>query len=252
VQQETPPPLLESIRQDPAVILAMAGMPADPWQARVLRDRAARVLMLCGRQTGKSTTAAALALVAALLEAPALVLLLARAERQAGELFRKVMDLYRALGQPVAKGNDMTSELHLVNGSRVVPLPGREESIRAFSGVAVLVIDEAARVPDGLYHAVRPMLAVSRGRLVCLSSAYAKTGWFYSEWTGAGRWERVKITAGQCPRISAEFLEEEFDALGERIFAREYLCEFSDLEEAVFSQVDLDMAFGCTDVEPWR
>jgi hypothetical protein len=208
--------------------------------------------MLCGRQTGKSTTAAALAVLAALLEAPALVLLLARAERQAGELFRKVMEVYNALGRPVAKANDMSSELHLANGSRVIPLPGKEDTVRSFSSVRLLVVDEAARVPDGLYHAVRPMLAVSGGRLVCLSSAYARLGFFFQEWSGTGAWERVSIRADQCPRISPAFLADERRALGERVFSREYENRFAELQDAVFSQDDLDLAFGHEEVQVWR
>ncbi len=37
--------------------------------------------------------------------------------------------------------------------------------MRGYAGVDLLVIDEAARVPDELYRSVRPMLAVSNGRL---------------------------------------------------------------------------------------
>src|SRR5208282_1075770 len=97
----------------------------------------------------------------------------------------------------------------LANGSRIVSLPGDEKNIRGFSGVALLVIDEAARVLDSLYCSVRPMLAVSRGRMVALSTPYGKRGWFHDEWHGAGEWQRVRITAPECPRITAEFLAEE-------------------------------------------
>jgi len=51
-----------------------------------------------------------------------------------------------------------------------VSLPGDEGTVRGFSGVSLLVIDEAARVADPLYFAVRPMLAVSQGRLVALDT----------------------------------------------------------------------------------
>jgi hypothetical protein len=62
--------------------------------------------------------------------------------------------------------------LELVNGSRIVSLPENESGIRGFSGVNLLVIDEAARVDDSLYRSVRPMLAVSGGRLVALSTPF--------------------------------------------------------------------------------
>jgi hypothetical protein len=246
-------PLLEALERDPANTMLLAGYSPDPWQARVLRARAQRLLMLAGRQTGKSRVAAALALWCALVEAPALVLILARAERQAGETFRKLVELYWALGGPVAKCNDMTSELHLVNGSRVIPLPGKEETVRSFSAVRLLVIDEAARVPDALHDAVSPMLAVGEGRLVCVSSAYARCGFFFKQWTGGGAdWERVTVRSDQCPRIRPEFLASERRKFGLRVYEREYENVFSELEEAVFRAEDLDRAFGCEDVLPWR
>jgi hypothetical protein len=105
-----------------------------------------------------------------------------------------------------------------------------------------LVIDEAARVADSLYYAVRPMLAVSRGRLVALSTPFGKRGWYHDEWYSEGEWERVKITADQCSRISAEFLAEERRALGERWYRQEYLCSFEDAIDAVFSWADIQAA----------
>jgi hypothetical protein len=123
----------------------------------------------------------------------------------------------------------------LANGSRVVSLPGEEGNIRGFSSVALLVIDEAARVPDELYEAVRPMLAVSGGTLVCLSSAYDKVGFFYEAWVNGGpEWQRYETRAVDCPRISRQFLEDERQAMGDRIFSREYENEFMASDDAAF------------------
>jgi hypothetical protein len=250
-EQATPPPLLADLCRDPANVLTAAGLTPDPWQARTLRSAAGRILLLCSRQSGKSTVAAALALHAALLEPGALVLLLSPTLRQSGEVFRAhVKRLYNALGRPVATAQESALTMELANGSRVVSLPGEENTVRVYSGVRLLVIDEAARVPDGLYFAVRPMLAVSGGRLLALSSAYTQAGWFHGEWTGEGPWERVRITAEQCPRISPEFLAEERRALGRRWFAMEYGCEFQEAEDAVFAAEDLDRMLDAG-VQPW-
>lgn len=240
--------IVETIRQDPARI--MAKLTPDPWQAQLLRCSDSRILMLCSRQSGKSQTAAALALKAALLEAPALVLLLSPTLRQSGELFRdKVLPLWRALGSPYRDRPPSQLVLELANGSRIISLPGEESNIRCYSGVRCLIIDEAARVPDALYFAVRPMLAVSRGRLVCLSSAWAKLGWFYKTWTDASDWQRVKVRAYDCPRITAEFLEEERRALGGRWFAMEYEGEFGDAVDSVFRTEDIQAAMA-EDLQP--
>jgi hypothetical protein len=243
------PAALARLRAEPTAVMAAAGMAPDPWQERVLATGAAQMLLLASRQSGKSSVSAALALSAALLEPASPVLLLSPSDRQSAELFRKVVDLYDAARRPVPATSRTARRLELANGSRVVSLPGTERTVRGFSGVSLLVIDEAARVDDALYFAVRPMLAVSGGRLVALSTPYGRRGWFFDEWHGEGDWERVRVPATDCPRISPAFLAEERRSLGERWYRQEYLCDFAETFDAVFSWEDIQRA-RCSDIEP--
>src|SRR5438874_11416147 len=151
---------------DPALLAERAGLAPDPWQAKVLRSAAPRMLLNCSRQSGKSTVTAVLAVHTVLYEPASPVLLLSPTLRQSQELFRKCLDVYRALDRPVPAEAESALRLELENGSRIVSLPGEDGSIRGFSGVRLLLIDEASRVEDALYMSVRPMLAVSGGRLV--------------------------------------------------------------------------------------
>jgi hypothetical protein len=213
-----------------------AGLEPDAWQRMVLSSHSSQVLMKASRQSGKSQVAAAVALREALLVPGALVLLLSPSLRQSGELYRaKLVPLFNDQGRPVAVTQGSALQMTLANGSRIISLPGTEETIRGYSGVQLLVIDEAARVADELYAAVRPMLAVSGGRLVALSTPFGKRGWFFEEWTGGGEWGRVRVTAEECPRIDPEFLAAERRALGERWYRQEYLCSFEDTADAVFT-----------------
>jgi hypothetical protein len=236
-------PLLQALRRDPAQLMSRAGIPPDPWQRNLLCSTSPQILLLCSRQVGKSTAVAAVALCAALLQPGSLILLLSPSARQSGELYRKVLELYRALGRPVQARRELELRLELVNGSRIISLPGEEETIRCYSGVRLLVVDEAARVKDALYRAVRPMLAASRGRLIGLSTPFGKLGWFHEAWHSAERWERIRITAPQCPRISHSFLEEERQALGPRWFTMEYMCDFQDIVGQVFAEDDIQAMF---------
>ncbi len=219
---------------DPSRILTARGLAPDPWQRELLLAADRHLLLNCSRQSGKSTVVAALALHAALFTPGGLVLLLSPSLRQSGEIFRKVLDGYLALGRPVAARRQTTLQLELAHGARVVCLPGREDTIRSYGGVTLLVIDEAARVPDDLYRAVRPMLAVSRGRLVCLSTPFGRRGFFHDEWHGAGPWRRVRITWRDCPRITPEFLAEEERAMGTGWVRQEYECSFEAVEGLVY------------------
>jgi Terminase large subunit, T4likevirus-type, N-terminal len=212
----------------------LVGLEADSWQERLLRSAAPRVLMNCARQTGKSTTAGVLALHEALIAPGALVLILAPAERQAKELFSKVAHFYHALGHPVPADSYRKLGMALTNGSRIEALPGTEKTIRGFSGAALLIVDEAARVDDGLYYAIRPMLAVSGGRLMMLTTPHGKRGVFFEEWTDGEGWERYEVRAEECERIPASFLEEERRALPAFIYRQEYECSFEDTEDQLF------------------
>jgi hypothetical protein len=235
---------------DPAEVFRRGVGDPDSWQARVLRSGAPRVLLLCARQTGKSTTTAALALYEVLYRAGALVLLVSPSLRQSQELFRKVTGLYESLSRPVPEAERSALRLELANGSRLVSLPGSEKTVRGFSSVTLAVVDEAARVPDDLYRAVRPMLAVSGGRLVALSTPFGKRGWFHAEWMDAQNdWERVKVPATECSRISKEFLRTERMSLGQWWYRQEYECSFEDSVDAVFRYEDIHAAL-VDDVKP--
>lgn len=212
----------------------------DAWQRNVLRSSSGRLLLNCSRQSGKSTTAAVMALHRALYHPSSLVLLVSPSLRQSSELFRKVTDLVNALPYRPALPEDNKLSLTLENRSRIVSLPSSEATIRGYSGVDLIIEDEASRVSDALYVAIRPMLAVSNGRLVLMSTPFGKRGHFYEAWeSGGADWERTRITAYDCPRISPAFLEEEKRTLGPLWFRSEYLCEFTETVDSVFKHDDI-------------
>ena len=122
-----------AVALDPVQLSRRAGIAPDDWQAEFLRSAAPRVLLNCSRQIGKSTTAGVLAVHTAVYEPGSLVLLISPGLRQSGEIFRKCLDVYRALGRPVDAEAETLLRLELVNGSRILSLPGTEATIRGFS-----------------------------------------------------------------------------------------------------------------------
>jgi hypothetical protein len=229
---------ITALALDPSVILTAQGWQADSWQRHFLLSRERQVLLNCCRQAGKSTVVAALALHTALLTPRGVILLVSPSQRQSFELFHKVHRAYEALHRPIPAMADARSQgrLELANGARILALPGTEATIRGFSGVTLLLIDEAAKVPDELYSALRPMLAVSQGRLVCLSTPFGQRGFFWREWVSKGPWQRIGITYRDCPRISEEFVREEERALGQDWVDQEYRCLFTALHGLVYPE----------------
>lgn len=223
----------------------------DPWQEKVLRWSGKRMLLNCSRQSGKSTTTAVLALHQALFYPGSLTLIVSPSQRQSSELFRKVADFLSLLEEPPELPEDNKLSLTMANRARVVSLPSGEGKIRGFSGASLIIEDEASRVPDELYRAVRPMLAVSGGRLILTSTPWGRRGHFYEEWSQGGpTWERVKITAYDCPRIPREFLEEEKRSMPAPWFASEYECEFTDAAGTVFPSEFVEAAIS-KELEVW-
>jgi len=212
------------------------GFEPDAKQTRVLSTEINRGILNCTRQWGKSTIAAAKAVHQAVKGAESLTVVVSPSARQSGEFVRKAAGFTRRLGIKTKGDGDNEISIAFPNGSRIIGLPGTEATIRGFSAVSLLLVDEAARVSDELYMAVRPMLAVSGGALWLMSTPFGKAGFFYEAWNSGGEWERVRVPATECPRIPEEFLEEERATMGERRFQQEYLCEFTDTVSGVFDR----------------
>lgn len=239
---------------DAASFARRLGFEPDPQQTALLTCTDPEILVNCTRQWGKSTTIACTSLFTALSEPDSLILLLSPSQRQSGELFRKVQDFYYAYGKAAGyypSERETVLTLQLTNGSRIVSLPGKEGTIRGFSGARLIVIDEAARVPDELYYAIRPMLAVSGGHLIAMSTPYGKRGWWFEAWTGPHHWTRFRVPATECPRIPPEFLAQERLSMPEWYFLQEYMCEFQEAETAAFRYEDVMAALNDEKVEAW-
>jgi hypothetical protein len=216
----------------------------DAVQSRILGATANHIILCCTRQFGKSTITAIRALHHAWHHSRSLVLVAAPTARQSGEWIEKSSAFLRILGvKPRGDGRNPNS-LVLPNGSRLVGLPGVAANIRGFSSVSLLLIDEAGFVPDELYHALNPMLAVSRGALWLMSTPNGQSGFFYDQWhREQSGWARFQVAAGDCPRISSEFLAEQKILLGDPVFRREYLCEFTAGASQIIDRDMLDAAF---------
>jgi hypothetical protein len=216
----------------------------DPWQAEVLRSAHPRLILNATRQGGKSTVVACKALHLGLYTPRSLILLVSRSLRQSSELGKKLFDAYRELGRPVSAESESKLVLALSNQSRIICLPGADEgSIRGYSGVSCLIIDEAARCPDALFIACKPMVSVSGGSIVLLSTPFGRRGFFHTTWAEGEGWLKIQVTAEQCPRLSPTFLQQERRELGERWYSQEYGCQFVEATGQLFSDESIDAAF---------
>jgi len=83
-----------------------------------------------------------------------------------------------------------------------------------------------------------------------MSSPNGRRGYFYENWVNGEGIERIRILGRECPRISAEFLEQQRKKLGPVIFAQEFEGEFTDAESSAFSSELIKLAL-VDDFEPF-
>jgi hypothetical protein len=235
---EAPPPIPDRTTLD---LAAEMGLTLDDWQRRVLSAPHRRKICLVSRQGGKGLVASLTATEKMLADPGSKTIILTPTEEQSKRLLSRIKEGYARLSTAPRIITDLGTEFRLINGSRVLAMPGSETSVRGIDAVDLLLVDEAALVPDDLYAAVRPMLATTNGPELDFSTPHGKRGWFYRSWVRAttppvpGHMLAVKVTADQIPRISPEFLANERSELGDFVFQQEYLMEWLDDETQVFA-----------------
>jgi len=219
-----------------------------PYQELVLNSKHQRILVLIHRQGAKSTTAATLIKAQTMRYPDTDCLIISPSQRQSDQTLRRIKNIEHKLSYNLPKVSNAVRSIEYKNRSRVIALPGEEDTIRGFTP-ALLVADEASRIMDDVYAAISPMLAVGKGRFVLLSTAFGKRGYFFKTYEQyatitantaqngkSEEWLVINVTADQCPSIDPEFLESERKILGEKLFNQEYMNTFNDPVNAVIPQ----------------
>ena len=214
---------------------AALGLELDQAQRAILDPGIRRGILNCCRKWGKSTMIALKAAHFAATTPGATVLVVAPSARQSEELLGIAGNILRKLEQAATYSQERVS---LANKSRILALPNQPVTIRGYSP-QLLVVDEAAYLPEEIWDAVFPMLnaAPGGGWLWLMSTPAQPVGFFHRLWESPGdHWTKLKVTAHDCPRIPAAMIEEARRSFAPERFAREYLCEFAQPATAAFPE----------------
>ena len=230
------------------------------------RQRGGSIIALTARQVGKTTTAAWAIAHYMLFTPGGLSVIACPSQRQSAEAVRRVRDFLIKVGAEFRTDN--VYALELKNGSRVLALPGSDDSIRGLTVDGFIIADEAAQLSNDLIAALSPMRARRpEARFAMLSTAWSRTDPFWNVWADDDpSWIRLKATADSVTFFSEQFLEQQRRLLGEHNFQREYFGIPGGGEASPFSwdlyecatQIHVPLvrpgrAFGPTleDVESW-
>jgi hypothetical protein len=236
----------------PVEFAMSVGIAPDAWQVEVLASDHPRKILCCGRQTGKSTVGAVLALHRALTQPGSTVLIVAPGERQAKLLFSKAKRYYEMAGHPLPAHSERRTGLELGNGSIIEALPAVERTTRGYS-VDLLVVDEAAAVPDEDYFGILPALIATQGDQVLLSTPRDKRGFYFELWHGAEDWQRMMVRSDEVERIRPEDLEVFKSAMPHEYYEQEFHCRFLDTEGSLFGYDAIERALAAGEgIEPIR
>lgn len=223
------------------------GRELDDWQVKVLDSEKRYMALNCSRQVGKSTVTAIKALHRGIYTPDSLILLVSPSLRQSQEIFKKVSYYARQVADLPDKIEDNQLSLMFNNGSRIVALPGSQKTIRGYSAANLVIVDEAAYAEESLFSALSPMLSISNGDLMLLSTPNGKLGFFWDVWDKGGEdWDKYEIPWWMCPRHNEQRLMALKQVIGQYRFGVEFECQFYDPEDAVFSSDDLEAAMALT------
>lgn len=215
----------------------------DKWQQSVL-DHEGNITIRAGRQVGKSEVISAKSCRFAKENPGTVTLIIAASQRQSSLLFEKVRGNFDRLeekeGLKYYAEPPTLTRIVLRNGSKIYSLPAGRTGyfIRGFT-IDLLIADEAAYIPEEVWKAVIPMIAVSRkmrgkGWVILLSTPFGKGGYFYDSFTDED-FKQFHVSSEDCIRIPAEFLRKEKQRLTRAEYMQEYLGEFTDEWNQFFS-----------------
>lgn len=217
---------------DPAILFGRAfGMAPMPHQVSYLRSTRS-MLVVKGRQTGFSTSAAGKAIHRCWYEPNVTAAIVSPSLKQSTAVASIARRGLRALGARLEA--DSASRIRLANGSAILCLPGTAKSVRGFTA-ALLIADEAAYLEEPTWVAARPLIATG-GQLIVQSTPAAARGFFFELSNAADpAWQRITVRSDEVPTISAEFLAAEQRAMAAPAFRAEYLCEFGQVGASLFT-----------------
>lgn len=228
-----------SLFADPVRALErVTGGVADEWQKELLHCQEAFTLVLASRGIGKSTTVAVDAFLFAENNPNTTTLIIAPVARQAIELFRSVKIVRNKLIISAEEARGTQVDMDFQNGSRIVVLPGDSDRIRAFRAHRIY-LDESARLPDGGWAAILPMLFES-GRLIAITTPKGRQGFFYEAWTDK-RGYNIMAKSTELPRMEKIVArDKKFMTTGQ--FRTEHELQFAGSGDPFFDWDDVQNA----------
>ena len=199
-------------------------------------------VQIAGRRTGKSYAAAILAF-AKLLEPNQQVMVVAPNFSLSSIIWDYVTDLIKLMNIEVDKFNQKDKVVKLINGSIFRLLSANNRDSLVGRAANLLIIDEAAIIPNDEYYVrdLRPALSTFKdSRCLWISTPRGKGNYLY-EYYLRGKdeeyeeWGSGLYTWRSNPRLSEKDVLEAKRSMTRAMFLQEYECEWTTTESQIYT-----------------
>lgn len=234
MKNSPPLPTLEDIqRLDPAFY---------PYQQRWLQDESRFKIGLWARQTGKDYTSSAEAIFDMLLRPKTTWVILAASERQSLETLQKAIEWTEQLNNEIDEQEIRrphpgallkAGEIRWSNGSRLIALPARPQTVRGFSANLVLTEFAFHDDPEAIWRAIYPSISNplrgGKKKLRIISTPNGRDNLFAKLWH-TSNYSTHRVTIHDAVREGLPIdLEELRSGLNDpEAWQQEYDCNFLD------------------------
>ena len=194
-----------------------------------------KVILMEGRQQGKTTTSAAYILWYTLFQGSKTVAILANKATAAREVLHRYKGMYENLPKWLQQGvvTWNKGDIELENGSIVFTAATSASGIRGKS-VNMLYVDETAIIPNTIaeqfFTSVYPTISAGSTTKILLSSTPLGYNHFWKFWNdaknGSNGFVQLFIPYWEIPGRDEKWAEEQRKLLGELKFNQEVLCNF--------------------------
>ncbi len=202
---------------------------------------------IAGRRTGKSYAAAILAF-AKLLEPKQQVMVVAPNFTLSSIIWDYVTDLIKQMNIETDRYNQKDKVVQLANGSVFRLLSANNRDSLVGRAANLLIIDEAAIIPDDEYFTrdLRPALSTfPDSRCLWISTPRGKGNYLYRYYMQGQSdeyedWGSAVYTWRSNPRLSEKDVLEAKRAMTNALFMQEYECAWTTTEAQIYPQLDED------------
>ena len=222
--------------------------PLEEWQKVVYEDvhiarRSGNIFVVKSkRQVGKSCLAALLLIEYALKE-KCISVVVEPTQAQSRRLFKQISDMMQPTGL-LKSANSQLLTMEFSNGSEILFKSAEQrDALRGFTVSGLLVIDEAAFIPDPIFEILYPTCDANNAPILVISTPLFCSGEFYNLYTRGMNGDKHTKSYNwseydTSKYLSKEKLEHYRETISSLKFKSEYLGEFISEGSYIFGDIN--------------